>query len=432
MRRPFAGLLRRPWRLLVVLLALGGLALAAPHLWAWHQLRAARAELARYHVAAGRGHLDRCLRVWPKSASAHLLASRAARQAGDLEAADRHLRECQRLSGGPTDDITREWALLRAAAGYPDDVEEYLHGRAEVVPEEGPLIREALAAGYARLFRILDALAELEQWLRRRPDDVQALVARGDVYRKVKGYQSAAADYRRALELDAARDDARWGLAVSLLEIGRFQEALTHLEWLRPRRGDDPELLVRVARCQARLGRADEARRLLEEVVAAHPDDGAALTNLGQLLMQAGRLEEAEGLLRRAARAQPHTYSPNWALYDCLNKQHKGDAARAQLAVAERIKERAERVAEITTRQMSARPHDKALQCELGKLFLESGQPEVGEAWLLSALRLDADYRPAHAALADYYRQRGDAARAAEHRRQAEAPTTSASAGPPK
>ncbi len=425
MRNPLAGPLRRPRRLLAVLLALAGLCLAAPNLWAWYQLRAARAELARYHFAAARGHLDRCLRVWPGSVEAHRLASRAARQAGDLAEAARQLRECQRLRPGKSDEITLEWALLQAAGGPPDEVEEYLHGRAAQAPAEAPLIREALAVGYSRVYRVLDALAELDRWLGQSPDDVQALVTRGNLYYKVGAAQSAAADFRRAVELDAGRDDARWGLAVSLVEIGRYQEALTQLEWLRPRRPDDPELLVRVARCQARLGRRDEARRLLEGVLAAHPDDGPALTNLGQLLVQAGQLEEAEGVLRRAARGQPDSYAAHWALYDCLNRRHKSAEARAQLAAADAIKDRAAQIAEITTRQMSSRPHAPELHCKLGKLFLQGGQSEAGESWLLSALRQDPNYRPAHAALADYYGQRGDAEKAELHRRQAEA------SGPP-
>src|SRR5690348_3779971 len=115
---------RRPVRLLAVALLLAGLALGGPHLWAWHQLRAARADLGRHQPEEARAHLDRCLRVWPRSAEAHLLASRAARQGGDLEAADRHLRECQRLRGGASDEITLEWALLRAGAGHPEEVEE--------------------------------------------------------------------------------------------------------------------------------------------------------------------------------------------------------------------------------------------------------------------------------------------------------------------
>jgi Tfp pilus assembly protein PilF len=45
----------------------------------------------------------------------------------------------------------------------------------------------------------------------------------------------------------------------------------------------------------------------------------------------------------------------------------------------------------------------------------------LGERWLQSALSLDAGYKPAHAALADYYARQGDLNRSAEHRRRADA-----------
>ena len=85
------------------------------------------------------------------------------------------------------------------------------------------------------------------------------------------------------------------------------------------------------------------------------------------------------------------------------------------------MKERLERLAEISTRQMSARPHDPALHCELGTLLLGLGHRELGERWLLSALKQDGHYRPAHVVLADYYRVKGDAEKAEYHRRQAQA-----------
>jgi predicted Zn-dependent protease len=186
-------------------------------------------------------------------------------------------------------------------------------------------------------------------------------------------------------------------------------------------------LLVRLARCHGRLDQAGPARRLLEAVLADHPDDGRALLCMGQLEMLTGRLEEAEARLRQAARALPHDYTANWALAECLRREKKDAEAAAQRAVADGIKERRERIAEITKRQLSARPHDPALCCELGTLFLRTGSEGPGERWLLNALRYDPHYGPAHAALADYYDRRGDAGRAAYHRRQAQgAPPPSA------
>ena len=41
--------------------------------------------------------------------------------------------------------------------------------------------REALAEGYMRMYRVLDALHLLQDWLDARPDEVEALSLRGDV-----------------------------------------------------------------------------------------------------------------------------------------------------------------------------------------------------------------------------------------------------------
>src|SRR5262245_55145509 len=89
------------WRVLLVLLvAVLAAVLLGPHAWAWYHLGAARSDLAHYHPEAAREHLKRCLTVWPSSATAHLLASRAAWQSEDLKEADQHLRACQQTLGG--------------------------------------------------------------------------------------------------------------------------------------------------------------------------------------------------------------------------------------------------------------------------------------------------------------------------------------------
>src|SRR5439155_16083811 len=114
---------------------------------------------------------------------------------------------------------------------------------------KAPIIWEALTEGYRRMYRIFDALTCVNRWLDQQPDTAQALILRGDVNRQANALQKALPDYQRAVELDPARDDARWGLAISLMETGRFDEAATQLETLQPRRPDDPELVVRLARC---------------------------------------------------------------------------------------------------------------------------------------------------------------------------------------
>ena len=412
-RRP-----RRPVRYLAALLVL---CLAAPQAWAWYHLRAAKSRLAKYHPEDARTALDATLKVWPGRPSVHLLASRAARQAADFDAAERELRTAQRLNGGSSDEIAFEWALLQAAGGNVREVDEYLQKQAEKSKEHAALSWEALADGYLRLYRTLDAMACLEHWLARDPNNVRAIELRGITYVTGKGVQRGAEDFRRVLELDPTRQTTRVRLSICLLDLGSYAEAAPLLEQLARERPGDVEVSTRLARCQQMLGRPDDARRTLDEALKLHPENGRALRTRGQFALSSNppQLAEAEGYLARAAAALPDDYQAQWFYAEVLRLQGKLDQSRAQVKKAEEVKERAERVVELRSRKLAEQPLDPALHVEMGTLLTRTGHAEAGAKWMLSALSLDPDFRPAHAALATFYDGTGDKARADEHRRAA-------------
>lgn len=407
---------RRAW----LALAAAGLAagLVGPQLWAWYHLREALAALNRYQAGVARGELARCTRVWPSRVDVRLLASRAARQAGDFEAADAELRTCQRLNGGSSDEIALEWALRQAAAGNVREVEEFLQARVERDPRLGPAVWEALIEGYLRVYRSIDAMATVEHWLGRDPENIRALELRGVTYITGKGVKRGSDDLRRVIERDPTRADTRRQLIQSLLDLGSYPEALTHVEWLYREQPDDPDVVARLARCQIMLGRRDQARQALEAALKVQPAHGLSLRTLGQLALLEQKPGEAEGWLRQAAASLPNDYQTQYLLFQSLQQQGKGDEARARLKVAEEVKDQAERVGELRSRKLAEQPLDPALHYEMGLLLLRTGQSVQGERWLLSALTLDPGFTPAHAALADHYDQIGDKARANEHRNQ--------------
>jgi predicted Zn-dependent protease len=413
-------LFRRPRLLLGGLVLLAALTVAGLYLWGWYNWSAAQSALARYQTPKAQQHLQSCLWLWPNSPAVHLLAARADWRAGEYEAAQAHLRKCQHLGRSSSEEVVLETALMHVAGGDLPEYEVYLQALVQKEPALAPLILEALAAGYLRVYRIRDALTCLERWLTVQPDNVQALFLRGTVYRQLQTAQKYTPDFRRVVELDPERDEAREYLAGGLLEIGRFDEALPHLEHLLQRRPRDPELLVRLARCRNGLGQMKQARQLLDEVLAEHPDHGAALRAYGQLARQAGLLEEAEKWLRRAARVLPYDYQAQYGLYQVLEELGKPQAAKEQQARAQDLKDRLERLATISQRKMSERPYDPAVHYELGMLLISLGSEEVGVGWLHTALRQDPNYQPAHAALADYYEKTKDEEQAAYHREQAQ------------
>jgi predicted Zn-dependent protease len=150
-----------------------------------------------------------------------------------------------------------------------------------------------------------------------------------------------------------------------------------------------------------------------------HPDHALALRTRGQFALADQKPSEAEGWLRRAAAVAPDDYQSQWLFYQSLQQQNKPEA-KAQLQLADEVKERAERLGDLQTRRLYEQPLNPALHYELGVMLLRGGHKSVGESWLLSALNLDPNYRPAHAALAEYYAEQGDATRAEEHRRKSE------------
>jgi predicted Zn-dependent protease len=402
---PRAG--RRVRRLIVLLIAVSLLGLAAPPAWAWYHLRAGRADLNRYHPEEARDHLAAAQSFWPGRPGVHLLAARAARQAGDFTAADGHLRSAYRAAGGPTAEGAFEWALLQAAAGNVGEVDQYLQEQAGEDPARAALVWEAVAEGYLRVYRTLDAMATLDHWLKIEPDNVRALELRGMTFVTGKGVTRGTEDFRRVLELDPSRDQTRWRLAQCLIDLGGYEEALPHLEQLARERPDDPDVLARLARCQNMLNRGPEARQLLDGVLTRHPDNAAALRTRGQFALADRDPAAAEQWLRQAVAAAPSDYQTHWLLFQALQQSGQTEAAKAQLKVAEGVKDQIERLGELQSRKLAERPLDPALHYEMGVLFLRTGYPAEGEAWLKSALELDPNYAPAHAALAEHRKASG-------------------------
>jgi predicted Zn-dependent protease len=406
-------------------LVLAGLVLAGlgawvggRHLWARHHLRAAESALESYHPAEALEHLRACLRVWPRDVHTRLLAARAARQAGDFDEAQQHLEEFDQLARDLPDEEaaegTLEWALLRVQNG---DLErdEFLLKAVEKNHPQWALIVEALTEGYLRMYRVVEASACLHLWLSRQPDNVRALLLRGQVCQRLHDYKAAAENYRRVVRLVPGHDDARLRLANALLEAGQNREALRHLEQLRRRQPDNSEVLVRLGYGLNNLGRSARARQFLDRVLAREPHNTAALIGRGQLALQVSRVGEAEGFLRRAVAASPHDRKAHFLLYKCLEQAGKTTEAAAEKRQWKRLEASMVRIIEIGNRLMPLKPNDPALHCELGTILLRIGQEELGVRWLHSALQCDARWKPAHAALADYYRRHGDAKRAAGH-----------------
>ena len=109
--------------------------------------------------------------------------------------------------------------------------------------------------------------------------------------------------------------------------------------------------------------------------------------------------------------------SNSHSIPQCLFKNGKSAEAESELQCFRRLETNSLRLQEITQRQLPQRPGDPALHLELGRLLLEQGQTEEGLYWLHRVVQANPANGAAHRALADFFQQIGDVARAAYHRR---------------
>jgi tetratricopeptide (TPR) repeat protein len=404
----------------LALLAAGG-AVAGKYLRANSHLRAARQALEGNDIPAAREHLAECLKVWPARADVRFLAARAARRAGALDEAEQHLIACENSPAVSADDLRLENSMLDAQRGkLTGAVEGYLRGQLDHKHPDTPLILEALAQGYVEQLRLPEALDCLDRCLKQQPDNVPALLWRGRVRERLTKTPDAVLDFRRAVELAHAHEEARLLLADALYLSGLWDEALRHYEQLRPSRPDDPAVLLGLAGCWANTGRLEEAQRLLDRLIADCPPNAVALMERGRLDLENERPAEAERWLRKSLAVNPSDRRTNHLLTQCLRLQGKDKEAREQEQKAERTLADLRRLGLILTEEMSKSPNDPNLHWELGVLCLRNGQVKQGLGWLSRALELDPRHKASHRALADYFTKAGDSARAAHHLRLAQ------------
>jgi tetratricopeptide (TPR) repeat protein len=388
------------WLTLILVIALG----AGGVFWWRHQAREAeRALLARAEAALGerrhaaaRSLFDEYLVLQPDDARARLLAARTARRLRELSEAVQHLERAGAL-GADAEAVRVEYELLALAQG-DESVVPALRERAREEDEVALTILEALIQLDLDAYRLRLAQSELTDYLRRRPGDLHALIARGHVWESFLNFSDAVEDYRQAVAAHPDSEAARLKLGAALYIVGTPQEALEQYEWLAERHPERPDVRLGLAKGWRLTGALQRAEQGLDALLAEHPGQGEALWERGQLELDQGRAVQAEPYLRRAVQAVPFDRRFHYSLSRCLAAQKRTKEAEAVSAKVAEIDADLRRLEQIRTEVMQ-RPADAKLRCEGGLIFLRHGERREAARWLALALRLDPACAAARAAL---------------------------------
>jgi len=149
------------------------------------------------------------------------------------------------------------------------------------------------------------AIAHLEQALRRDPSSGEANLAMGQALVQARRPREAIPRLREALRAGVRESLAGYELARALSAAGDRAGALQTLQGIRPASASDGDSWNALGQLALQLESPSLAAAFFNGAVAAAPRSAQAHRDLGVALLQMGRLAEAVAQLERAAALEP-------------------------------------------------------------------------------------------------------------------------------
>ena len=193
------------------------------------------------------------------------------------------------------------------------------------VPQSSPLKRIAelqLGLNLADMERPDEAKAHLKTLIESDPDDMRAYLALGGVYASREEYREAADLYDRALQRVEDPDRSDWNLfyqrGIAYERLKQWDKAQPDFRKALELYPDQPNVLNYLGYSWVDMGiNLDEGLDLIKKAVELRPNDGYIVDSLGWAYYRLGRYDEAVQELERAVSLKPD---------DPVLNDHLGDA----------------------------------------------------------------------------------------------------------
>ena len=321
----------------------------------------------------------------------------------------------RQLTGHTTPEGLLEETLLRVAKGPTTEDVEYLLVLADSNHPANEVILEALAVGSIEIYHLDRASFWVSQLLTRYPRNAVGRLIRIQMDATLARPARATEECRQLLAEFPKFQRARLFLAMQLVQLQKYEEAVQHFEELRTHRPEDLNVLLGLVVCFERMGSVDSLRPLIKDLEEHRSDNSEALLHLSRFAMREQRWDEAEQYLSKALQLAPNDHDIHKELAVCLYQIGKPEDARRH---ADRTREIEKDLAKLENQVLAVikAPRDPEPRLEAARLCLRNGQNSEGLRWLSGALEVAPKHKPTHEALADYYAANGNPDLAAHHR----------------
>jgi tetratricopeptide (TPR) repeat protein len=362
-------------------------------------------------AAAG---VERMSQSSPQSAEVHYLKARIAWARKDLPAVDRELERARALGYSPG-PVARLRGLLLARANQTVKAEPLLRQAFDSGTEPDPEVAEALVRIYLGAFRLAEAGAVLDHWLRAAPQDARPYLLRTEVDARTSVAPEVIMErYRAALRLDPTLDQARLGLADYLRVNRRYAEAAAEYAAYLARKPDDPLGCLGAGQSALELGDEAEAVRLLDRALTLAPQDSVVLAARAQIELRRGKPEAALGYYDRAVQCFPFDAGHRYQRMLILARLGKKTEAEAEHQAVEQLRKDEADFNRLQKRLLTS-PQDSRLRFEAAQWLMAHGREQEAVEWANLVLASQPADPATHRLLAAYYRSKGEVGRANFH-----------------
>jgi tetratricopeptide (TPR) repeat protein len=335
-----------------------------------------------------------------------------AEQTARMALAIEQFREIIRLD--PNDAESALWlARLYRLSNQTDEAEQVLRNLLASDPYNAGAV-EQLGQMYLELNRLTDAIPLLESFLERTPNG-NIYDQLGDAYTRLKDLPRAEQAYRSAVQIEPDRARHRRGLAQSLFNQQRYEEALSEYERLIEMRPNEADGYLQMSATYRRLQRLEDAERQILLAKQRAPGNLEVIYNEATLYEDQGRYldgirvaSEAVAALKGRAEVTPGRRRNLAVLYQLLGRLHNGaedhaaavasfqelqrlgpdEDLRARLLIIDSYRAARDlpRAFEEARQAVAAYPNDRTLRINQAHLYAGNGQPEIASQSLRSLL----------------------------------------------
>ncbi len=275
-----------------------------------------------------------------------------------------------------------EAAYLKAAAADPTLVDAHLY----------------LARLYLRFRRINEAKPQLEEALRKAPDNAEVRVVMGELALSDNDPERAENELKRAIELNPTLSEAYVGISKLELSKGAADRALEQIEKALT---INPHVFggrVQRGRALWKLGRLEEAVKELEAARLDEPRNINITVTLGAVQLEKKDLGGATGSLMSAITSEPSNPEANFYLAKVKNLKAEHTGAIEHMKKA-----------------LDLQPKRAEYRYWMGRIYLDAKKsPEAIDEWKV-ALELNPRYTDALEALGYLFLDRNEVKKAVSY-----------------